>query len=79
MVPQSGAFDFRPGDQLALYTDGLVETRCDPIDARLGTLVDALTATADKDLGETCDRVLERLRPPGGDDDVALLVARAEG
>ncbi|MET8563732.1 SpoIIE family protein phosphatase [Streptomyces flaveolus] len=76
---ETSAFDFRPGDQLALYTDGLVETRCDPIDARLGTLLDALTATADQDLGETCDRVLERLRPPGGDDDVALLVARAEG
>ena len=36
------------------------------------------TATADQDLGETCDRVLETLRPPGGDDDVALLVARVE-
>ncbi|MET9453329.1 SpoIIE family protein phosphatase [Streptomyces cinerochromogenes] len=71
-------FPFRPGDQLALYTDGLVETRCDPIDARLGTLLDVLTATADRDLGETCDRVLEALRPPGGDDDVALLVARVE-
>ncbi len=71
-------FAFRPGDQLALYTDGLVETRCDPIDARLGTLLDALTATAGQGLGETCDRVLETLRPPGGDDDVALLVARVE-
>ncbi|MFF8908209.1 SpoIIE family protein phosphatase [Streptomyces olivaceoviridis] len=76
---ETTAFDFRPGDQLALYTDGLVETRCDPIDARLDTLLDALTATAGQDLAETCDRVLERLRPPGGDDDVALLVARAEG
>ncbi|MFI1837296.1 SpoIIE family protein phosphatase [Streptomyces olivaceoviridis] len=76
---ETTAFDFRPGDQLALYTDGLVETRCDPIDARLDTLLDALTATAGHDLEETCDRVLDRLRPPGGDDDVALLVARAEG
>ncbi|QJS13444.1 SpoIIE family protein phosphatase [Streptomyces argyrophyllae] len=76
---ETTAFDFRPGDQLALYTDGLVETRCDPIDARLGTLLEALTATAGQDLAQTCDSVLERLRPSGGDDDVALLVARAEG
>ncbi|KOX11127.1 SpoIIE family protein phosphatase [Streptomyces sp. NRRL B-3648] len=75
---ETTVFPFRPGDQLALYTDGLVETRSDPIDARLGTLLRALTATADQDLKETCDRVLETLRPPGGDDDVALLVARAE-
>ncbi|MFI0806235.1 SpoIIE family protein phosphatase [Streptomyces echinatus] len=70
------AFPFRPGDLLALYTDGLVETREDPIDARLGILRDALTATAGEDLGEACDRVLETLRPPAGDD-VALLLARA--
>ncbi|MEU6593950.1 SpoIIE family protein phosphatase [Streptomyces sp. NPDC046881] len=75
---ETTVFPFRPGDQLALYTDGLVETRSDPIDARLGTLLEALTATAAQDLGKTCDRVLETLRPPGGDDDVALLVARAE-
>ncbi|MEU1007587.1 SpoIIE family protein phosphatase [Streptomyces sp. NPDC005890] len=75
---ETTVFPFRPGDQLALYTDGLVETRSDPIDARLGTLLEALTATATQDLRETCDRVLETLRPPGGDDDVALLVARAE-
>ncbi|GAB1333549.1 SpoIIE family protein phosphatase [Streptomyces sp. E-15] len=70
------AFAFRPGDQLALYTDGLVETRGDPIDARLDVLRDALTATAGRDLDETCDRVLETLRPPAGDD-VAFLLARA--
>ncbi|GGW12570.1 hypothetical protein GCM10018980_04920 [Streptomyces capoamus] len=75
---ETTVFPFRPGDQLALYTDGLVETRSDPIDARLGTLLEALTATASQDLRQTCDRVLETLRPPGGDDDVALLVARAE-
>ncbi|MEU8032711.1 SpoIIE family protein phosphatase [Streptomyces sp. NPDC049099] len=74
---ETTAFPFRPGDQLALYTDGLVETRGDPIDARLGILRDALTATAARDLGDTCDRVLETLRPRAGDD-VALLLARAQ-
>ncbi|MGV9563751.1 SpoIIE family protein phosphatase [Streptomyces sp. NPDC003480] len=68
---------FRPGDQLVLYTDGLVETRSDPIDVRLNTLLDALTATRYEDLEETCDRLLAILRPPGGEDDVALLIARA--
>ncbi|MFF5015295.1 SpoIIE family protein phosphatase [Streptomyces sp. NPDC001165] len=69
---------FRPGDELALYTDGLVETRSEPIDARLNTLLDALTATRGQDLEDTCDRILEILRSPGGEDDVALLVARAQ-
>ncbi|MEU9149704.1 SpoIIE family protein phosphatase [Streptomyces sp. NPDC048417] len=69
---------FRPGDELVLYTDGLVETRSEPIDARLDTLLDALTATRGRDLEETCERILETLRPPGGEDDVALLIARAQ-
>ncbi|MGW1164591.1 SpoIIE family protein phosphatase [Streptomyces sp. NPDC002550] len=69
---------FRPGDELALYTDGLVETRSDPIDTRLDALLDALTATRGHDLEATCDRILEVLRPPGGEDDVALLIARAQ-
>ncbi|MEU6095068.1 SpoIIE family protein phosphatase [Streptomyces sp. NPDC047079] len=69
--------DFRPGDQLALYTDGLVETRSDPIDVRLDALLDALTDTRHHDLEETCDRLLTLLRPPDGEDDVALLVVRA--
>ncbi len=73
---ETTVFAFRPGDQLALYIDGLVETRGDPIDARLAILRDALTTTAGQDLAETCDRVLETLRPPAGDD-VALLLARA--
>ncbi|MFI9245202.1 SpoIIE family protein phosphatase [Streptomyces sp. NPDC053086] len=69
---------FRPGDELVLYTDGLVETRSEPIDARLDTLLDTLTATRGHDLDDTCNRILEILRPPGGEDDVALLIARAQ-
>ncbi|MBL1086169.1 SpoIIE family protein phosphatase [Streptomyces actinomycinicus] len=72
-----GTIAFRPGDQLVLYTDGLVETRNEPIDARLGILLDVLTATRGQSLEDTCDHVLEVLRPPGGEDDVALLIARA--
>ncbi|MER6070055.1 SpoIIE family protein phosphatase [Streptomyces sp. NPDC001817] len=69
---------FRPGDELVLYTDGLVETRSEPIDARLDTLLDALTASRGHDLEDACDRILDVLRSPaGGEDDVALLIARA--
>ncbi|MGW3204107.1 SpoIIE family protein phosphatase [Streptomyces sp. NPDC001135] len=69
---------FRPGDALALYTDGLVEIRSEPIDTRLDTLLDAFSATHGQDLEDTCDRILETLRSPGGEDDVALLIARAQ-
>jgi PAS domain S-box-containing protein len=65
-----------PGDQLVLYTDGLVETRHDPIDERLNTLL-RLLETPDSPLEETCDRLLHDLRHPDNHDDVALLIARA--
>ncbi|OXY87429.1 SpoIIE family protein phosphatase [Streptomyces diastatochromogenes] len=74
---EATTIDFHPGDELALYTDGLVESRSAPIDSRLDALLDALTATRGHDPERTCDRILEILRPPGGEDDVALLIARA--
>ncbi|MFD3778292.1 SpoIIE family protein phosphatase [Streptomyces sp. NPDC058612] len=67
----------RPQDQLVLYTDGLVETRDQPIDERLALLLDLLT-DADRPLEETCDRLLESLRRPDDHDDVALVIARAK-
>ncbi|MEU6666848.1 SpoIIE family protein phosphatase [Streptomyces sp. NPDC046727] len=66
-----------PGDQLVLYTDGLVETRNDPIDERLDDLL-RLLRRPDHSTEETCDRLLRQLRHPAGHDDVALLIARAE-
>ncbi|MGG8405796.1 PP2C family protein-serine/threonine phosphatase, partial [Streptomyces sp. 12297] len=67
---------FGPGDQLVLYTDGLVETRNDPIDERLDVLLSLLDDPR-RPLEETCDRLLHALRHPGDPDDVALLVARS--
>jgi hypothetical protein len=65
-----------PGDRLVLYTDGLVETRRDPLDARLDTLL-ALLDESDGSLEDTCDHLLRTLHEPDNDDDVALLMARA--
>ncbi|MEU1893089.1 SpoIIE family protein phosphatase [Streptomyces pristinaespiralis] len=69
-------FDMESGDQLVLYTDGLVETRHQPIDARLNALLDMLD-DPDRSLDATCDLLLETLRSGGDHDDVALLIARA--
>ncbi|MFF9349587.1 SpoIIE family protein phosphatase [Streptomyces sp. NPDC014734] len=66
--------ELRPGDRLMLYTDGLVETRNEPIDSRLRVLLDLLAAPC-ASLESACDRVLTALRHPDHDDDVALLVA----
>ncbi|MEV6563692.1 SpoIIE family protein phosphatase [Streptomyces kronopolitis] len=65
----------RDGDQLVLYTDGLIETRDQPIDARLDTLLELL-AEPEQDLEVLCDRLLAALRDEHDHDDVALLIAR---
>ncbi|GAA3815207.1 SpoIIE family protein phosphatase, partial [Streptomyces chiangmaiensis] len=70
------AFDLNPGDRLVLYTDGLVETRHDPIDERLDTLLRTLDGPR-RPMEETCDWLLRALRHPDDHDDVALLIAQA--
>ncbi|XCM84238.1 SpoIIE family protein phosphatase [Kitasatospora sp. HUAS MG31] len=64
-----------PGDRLVLYTDGLVETRHQPIDVRLDRLR-RLLDHEDPTVEATCNRLLRELRQPGDHDDVALLIAR---
>ncbi|MFF4354735.1 SpoIIE family protein phosphatase [Streptomyces sp. NPDC001530] len=66
-----------PRDQLVLYTDGLVETRDQPIDARLDALLDCLDQP-EQPLEATCDHLLQTLRDPNDDDDVVLLIARIQ-
>ncbi|MEU7331956.1 SpoIIE family protein phosphatase [Streptomyces parvus] len=73
---ESTPIDFEPGDQLVLYTDGLVETRDQSIDARLKALLDVLDDPR-RSLDATCDLLLHTLRHSGERDDVALLIARA--
>lgn len=68
---------FVAGDELVLYTDGLVETRDQDIDVRLAALTDLLGQSS-LPLEETCDLLLRALRGPDDHDDVALLIARAQ-
>ncbi|MFE3885156.1 SpoIIE family protein phosphatase [Streptomyces lydicus] len=72
---EATTFPLHPGDRLVLYTDGLVETRRQPIDARLDLLL-SLLGTPDRSLEDTCDRLLDALRDPDDHDDVAVLIAR---
>ncbi|EGX54641.1 magnesium or manganese-dependent protein phosphatase [Streptomyces zinciresistens K42] len=76
---ESAEIELAEGTVLALYTDGLIETRERDADAGLALLREALARDAGS-LEETCDRVLRSLLPPGGvADDVALLLARTQG
>jgi GAF domain-containing protein len=65
-----------PGTVLALYTDGLVETRERDVVDGIAVLTRVL-ARSGPELAGLADRTVEALTPPGGsDDDVALLLAR---
>jgi serine phosphatase RsbU (regulator of sigma subunit) len=67
-----------PGATLALYTDGLVESRARPLDAGLAALGDALgTTLADPTttLATACHTITQALRQHG-EDDITLLLAR---
>jgi serine phosphatase RsbU (regulator of sigma subunit) len=64
------------GSTLFLYTDGLVEGRDLPLDDGIARLKAVLTELGERSLGELCDEVVERLRPQGLEDDVALVALR---
>ena len=71
------ALVIEPGESLLIYTDGLVERRGEPIDAGLEWLLGAVQGQQGLTADELCDRLLGEL-PARADDDVALLVMRAE-
>ncbi|BAU85812.1 serine phosphatase rsbU [Streptomyces laurentii] len=66
------------GALLALYTDGLVESRDHPLDEGLNAFRSALTGP-DRPLEDVCDHVLTTLDTGHGEDDIALLMARIQG
>ncbi|MGW1544635.1 SpoIIE family protein phosphatase [Streptomyces sp. NPDC002309] len=66
------------GALLALYTDGLVESRDHPLDEGLQAFVGALTDPT-RPLEDVCDQVLNTLDTHHGEDDLALLMARVQG
>lgn len=66
------------GALLALYTDGLVESRHHPLEEGLQAFRRALSR-ADRPLEDACDQVLSAMDTSHGEDDIALLMARVHG
>ena len=64
------------GATLLLYTDGLVEDRDLPLDEGMARLKAVLDELGEVPLDDLCDAVIDRLRPQGHQDDVALVAIR---
>ncbi|WP_086732853.1 ATP-binding SpoIIE family protein phosphatase [Streptomyces glaucescens] len=72
---ETAQFELPEGSLLALFTDGLLESRRRDVDTARSLLSDVL-ARAPGSPEELCDRLLAALLPSRPADDVALLVAR---
>ncbi|KUO06153.1 SpoIIE family protein phosphatase [Streptomyces caeruleatus] len=72
---ESVGFHLPEGSVLALFTDGLVESRDRDIDVGLRKLCDALSVPG-RALEETCDGVVADALPGSAEDDAALLLVR---
>ena len=69
--------EFAPGSTILLYTDGLVERRGEPLEAGLERLASTV-AQSHGQLEHLGDALIDVLLPEGtGNDDAALLLARA--
>jgi serine phosphatase RsbU (regulator of sigma subunit) len=75
---QATRISLPPGTTLALYTDGLVESRSRPIGDGLAALRGALTAALARpgdSLDSSCEKVTQAMRQHG-EDDITLVLAR---
>ena len=68
---------FRPGDVVLLFTDGLIERRDEAIDDGQARLLEALGMVQGPDLGTGLAALVDAVRDPTRDDDVAALALRA--
>ncbi|GAQ60287.1 SpoIIE family protein phosphatase [Streptomyces scabiei] len=76
---ESAELELPEGTVIALYTDGLIETRDRDIDAGQELLAEALSGRTGS-LDDICQGVVHSLLPANGaPDDVALLLARTRG
>lgn len=71
-----GKTEVPPGATLLFYTDGLIEEPSRSLDEGLELLRTHAAALAEHPPARFTDLVLERARPAGNDDDVALLTVR---
>ena len=67
---------FRRGDTVLAFTDGLIERRDEDISQGQERVLHALSGLARPDLSSALDEVVNLLRDPSRDDDVAALAAR---
>ncbi|MFJ9344964.1 PP2C family protein-serine/threonine phosphatase [Streptomyces sp. NPDC101237] len=65
-----------PASTLVFYTDGLIESRRQSLDAGMENLRRHAASLAHRDLDAFADHLLQRSRPHDNDDDVALLAVR---
>ncbi|MDX3797732.1 SpoIIE family protein phosphatase [Streptomyces sp. AK04-3B] len=72
---ETAEFELPEGSLLALYTDGLLESRERDVDQRITELQHALSHSATS-LEALCDTVIDAMLPDRRTDDAALLLAR---
>ncbi len=73
---ETAEFSLPEGSQLVLYTDGLVEDRTHDIDVGMERLRRALDGSGRRTPEETCQALIDALKPSHSFDDIALLTAR---
>ncbi|MEU6935111.1 SpoIIE family protein phosphatase [Streptomyces rubiginosohelvolus] len=71
-----GHVQLHPGSTILFYTDGLIESRRQPLDAGLQRLKNDAADLRHRQLDDLVDHLLVRSRPADNDDDVAVLAIR---